>query len=162
MSNFRGAFHFELQLKGTNKWAENQNLFAKIFTFYSLPDKIKALSVPLSQITRTRPARMQASFFNSHPWGTGQCHLDFWKTQSTPKFQVSSFKWTLKNGFFGIWVWIGDWRCTRMKVVLSSIIKYYNLYYIFIYNINYNILREVFGDYWNSVLKLETLKLCQP
>ena len=26
------------------------------------------------------------------------------KTQSTPKFQVSSFKWTLKNGFFGIWV----------------------------------------------------------
>ena len=69
--------------------------------------------------------------------------------ENTVHAQVPSFKFQMD---FEKWIFrdLGMNRrleMHEMKVVLSSIIKYYNLYYIFIYNINYNILREVFGDY---------------
>ena len=69
--------------------------------------------------------------------------------ENTVHAQVPSFKFQMD---FEKWIFrdLGMNRrleMHKMKVILSSIIKYYNLYYIFIYNINYNILREVFGDY---------------
>ena len=41
---------------------------------------------------------------NIHPQYGHSSAYPMGKHSPRPKFQVSSFKWTLKNGFFGIWV----------------------------------------------------------